>query len=205
VRFSKDGQRVFAGCRDGTLLTVDCTAKKEASAVHAHDGGIFAMDLSQDQIITAGTDGFVRIWDATDCSKNCEWKAHESRVRDVLLLPCGTKVASASLDGEIRIWSLDGHMLHRLIGHSGPVVSLAISNDQQTIVSGGDDGQVLFWDAVTGDLQIRIAGHQDPVTDLIFTTKGEQLISSGLDGDVLLWGRNRRSMNASGEMKSPMN
>ncbi len=199
LRFSSDGTKLFVACRNGTLNVIDCENWTSGAFIEAHKGGIFGMDVHHDRVVTTGTDGIVRVWKTSDLSKAAEWKAHERRIRDVLVLPDGDRVATASLDGEIRIWTLDGNLQNRLIGHSGGVVSLALSGDQQTLVSGGDDGQLVFWDSVTGDIQLRFTGHQDSITDLTFTPHRNQLVSAGYDDQLLLWGRDNTQNNSPAE------
>jgi WD40 repeat protein len=93
------------------------------------------MDVHHDRVVTTGTDGIVRVWKTTDLSKVAEWKAHERRIRDVLVLPDGDRVATASLDGEIRIWTLDGNLQNRLIVHR--LRSMLVAGDRQQILLPG--------------------------------------------------------------------
>jgi WD40 repeat protein len=59
--------------------------------------------------------------------------------------PTGQTLASASADGTIKLWSLEGKELQTLQGHSAEVYSVSFSPDGQTLASASDDGTVILW------------------------------------------------------------
>ena len=61
--------------------------------------------------------------------------------------PDGRKLASSSADQTIRTWDVASHkVLDVLRGHRLEVWRLALLPDNKTLVSGGKDGTVCFWD-----------------------------------------------------------
>jgi WD40 repeat protein len=58
----------------------------------------------------------------------------------------GGVVVSGGDDGVVCVWNGgSGALRHRLEGHKGVVLGVAVSGDGRVVVSGGSDGKVLVW------------------------------------------------------------
>jgi WD40 repeat protein len=80
-------------------------------------------------------------------------EGHQDEVMALAFSPDGSQLASASLDGTIRLWSLPGGELEReLTGHEAGVLTLDYSGDGETLVSGGYDRTARLWDVASGEL-----------------------------------------------------
>ena len=84
---------------------------------------------------------------------------HTDAVNGVAYSPDGTRLASASSDGTVRVWdAITGQeVLPPLRGHTGEVYAVAYSPDGKKLASASHDKTVRVWDATTGKL-IRHAG-----------------------------------------------
>jgi WD40 repeat protein len=70
----------------------------------------------------------------------------------------GHVVASGSGDAAVRVWDIvTGLCMHTLLGHTGPVKAVCVTDQGTRIVSGGSDGRVRVWDAVSGEPQLAVA------------------------------------------------
>ena len=99
----------------------------------------------------------------------------------------GGRGASVSADGLLIIWDLQtGEALaeHQL---EVPASSVALSDDGDTVLTGLFDGDVVLWDAVSGDEIRRFGGHTDVVTRVAFSPDGTSLLSGSLDRTLRLW------------------
>jgi len=62
--------------------------------------------------------------------------------------PDGTRLASASLDTNVKVWDVrSGQEVLTLEGHTGFVDCVAFSPDSQLLVSAGGDRTIKVWDA----------------------------------------------------------
>ncbi|MBE9010717.1 serine/threonine protein kinase [Pseudanabaenaceae cyanobacterium LEGE 13415] len=78
--------------------------------------------------------------------------------------------------------------LYTLQGHTAWVISLAISPDRRTLVSGSLDDRILIWDLNTGDRLGALIGHRSSVNSLAFSPDGRRLISASDDDSIKIWG-----------------
>jgi WD40 repeat protein/tRNA A-37 threonylcarbamoyl transferase component Bud32 len=73
-------------------------------------------------------------------------------------------------------------------GHRGPVKVLLFSPTGKLLASGGADGVIKLWDAVSGKEEGTLQGHKGEVRGLAFSPDGKVLASASADGTVRLWG-----------------
>ncbi len=78
-----------------------------------------------------------------------------------------------------------GPLLRTLEGHSGPVISVAISPDGKTAVSGSDN-QTLVWELASGEIIHTLEGHSAMVRTVAISPDGKTAVS-GSDNQTLVW------------------
>ncbi len=91
-------------------------------------------------------------------------------------------------------WHYLRRLAHRdaslLFGHESPVYALALSPDGHTLVSGDQQGILVFWDLVAWRERARVSGHEHGVGNLVFAPDGRTVVSSdfgSVPGEVKLW------------------
>jgi WD40 repeat protein/tRNA A-37 threonylcarbamoyl transferase component Bud32 len=115
-------------------------------------------------------------------------RGHTDSVSTVAYSPDGQCLASASLDGTVKVWdAATGKELHTLRGPGGPVYGVAYSPDGRRLASGHQEGTVRLWDATTGEEIRAWRGHAGKVGGVAWRSDGRQCASAGADRVVKVW------------------
>lgn len=73
-------------------------------------------------------------------------------------------------------------------GHTGSVLSVAVSPDGKLLATTGADQTIRLWDLVTGKpVGQPLTGHTNAITGVAFSPDGTSLVSASLDGSLLRW------------------
>ncbi|MBD2317260.1 AAA-like domain-containing protein [Phormidium tenue] len=102
--------------------------------------------------------------------------------------PDGTKIATPSIDGIVRIWDIQGNLIVELKGHSAAVRGEAInfSSDSSKIVITDERNTARVWD-IQGNLLAELKGHTDMVWRGNFSPDGSKVVTASFDKTARIW------------------
>ena len=114
--------------------------------------------------------------------------AHTKAAWSVALAPDGHTMATASIDGTAKIWSLDSSPPTELatMRHDGPIWSIRYSPDGSQLLTASSDYYARLWSVSTGG-PVAEWMHGGPLLAAEFSPDGRLVATGGEQGTVQLW------------------
>ena len=109
-------------------------------------------------------------------------------INRVAFTPDGTILATAGLDGTVKLWDVATKKeLRTLRGHSNRVLSVAIAPDGKTLASASEDHSIMIWEIASGQRRSTLQGHDGSIEAVAFDAEGTGLFSGATDGAIKGW------------------
>jgi WD40 repeat protein len=156
------------------------------------DDEIFCLAQSPDgkKLAAGGCDRIIRVWDISqDYKLEQSIENHADWVLGVAFAPDNKHLLSCSRDKTAKVWDLAAkESVITFPDHQNPVYSVAIKPDGKVGVSGGEDAQVRYWNAVGEGKQIRaIGGHGKAIWRVVYHPTKPLVATCSTDMTVRLW------------------
>ncbi|XP_031788789.1 WD repeat, SAM and U-box domain-containing protein 1 isoform X1 [Nasonia vitripennis] len=180
-----------------------------------HNGAVNSVAMFGNRLIASGSgDKLVRVWcvkydedgESTSIFQEMNYNpldGHKYSVNYVEFSPCGTKLASCSMDGTTVIWDVEnGSQARTSFVNSGTAVRVCRwSPDGTKIATAGDDEKTILWDLETmaelSDSYSVYEGHADAITAIAFSPDSRYLVTACSEGAWRLFDtRNTESSEA---------
>jgi WD40 repeat protein len=145
---------------------------------------VFSSDGSR---LISYSDNAIQVWDASS-GQRCLTIPTGDLLTDVAINRDGSRLASASLDGDVKIWDArTGRMLHALAEHAGRIHAVCFNHDGQRLASACADHTIKIWDVAKGREVRTLKGHDGSPLLVTFSPDGERLASAGEGSTLFVW------------------
>lgn len=186
TKFSPTGEEIIATGSSGTVERWEFDGTSIEPSLKLNSGAIQSLDYHPlgTSLVIAGQDKRLRIWNLRrDVVKS--WFAHDAPIQKVAFSRDGRAIASASLDGSVKLWEAGtAKFLTSFVGHRGEVRAIAFSDT--ILATGGLDRTIKLWQP-DGTLIKTLSGHQDQIYSLAFSPDGTLFASASLDKTIKIW------------------
>ncbi len=112
-----------------------------------HRDRISALQISDDELtlFSSSDDGTLCVWSLADCRRQTRLVSQSWDVSAIAATP--SLLISGGANGALQLWDWqNGVAIERWRQHRGKISGLAISPNQQILVSSSHDGTIRFWD-----------------------------------------------------------
>jgi guanine nucleotide-binding protein G(I)/G(S)/G(T) subunit beta-1 len=174
--WSSDSQQIVSASQDGKLIIWNAltTLKVQAVPLKSHWVMTCAYAPSGNLLECGGLDNICSLYNIkTDSTKPYrELTAHTGYLSCCKFIS-DRHIVTSSGDMSCILWDIELNQPSiKFLEHTGDVMSIAISPDQQTFVSGSCDAHAKLWDVRTGKCTHTFTGHESDINSVQFFPNG---------------------------------
>lgn len=112
---------------------------------------------------------------------------HEAMVEALAGSPDGRLVATAALDGQLRLWDASAGAQLREVQLDSSASALAFASDGKLLIAGCHDGTAVLLEVPSLAVRRVLRGHREPVTAVAAAGSRRLVVTAGEDGTVRTW------------------
>ncbi|GAB1519171.1 proteinral transcription repressor [Rhizoctonia solani] len=185
VAISPDGRLVAAGSLDTIVRIWETHTGNLVERLRGHQDSVYSVAFTPDGrgLVSGSLDKSLKYWDLRGLLQNS---------RMATPLPQGGNIPSNSTNFPGGLGRKEGGekgsvCTTSFLGHKDYVLSVAVSPDNQWIVSGSKDRGVQFWDPRSATQQLMLQGHKNSVISIDLSPAGGLLATGSGDWQARVW------------------
>ncbi len=194
IAVSPNGTWLASGSDDKTIKIWDMETGECRATLEGHTEEVRALVITHDRgtLFSGSNDNTIRCWQVLTGQATAVIRGHNHFVLGLAVFKHGTRLASCSANEgppTIRLWNTATHRRLSTFKdeENGFVNSIAVSQNGDSLVSGGSDKLVKVWDVASGALLMALSGHSDSVKSVQITPDCQFAISGSKDKTIKIW------------------
>lgn len=198
VQVSPDGRYLLTASYDNTARLWDIATSQELRTFIGHTNILGDANFSPDGqlVVTSSRDKTARLWDVTTGQELRRFLGHTAAVDSARFSPDGRYILTSSVDRTARLWDIYAENEPRVLSlplrtlHSTTMLFIDFAQDNQQIIMGMANGDVLYWHSQTGQILTLTESKLDPhafLNDMTLSADATLAATASGDGMIRLW------------------
>lgn len=206
VAFSPDGEQILSGGKDATVRVWNAESGELVKVFRGHGDDINAVSISKDSQYGYSTaqDGTVRMWYLKEeLAPGFIEKVNKYAIINVSLSPSGNEIAFTGLDRVFNEAADEWKKIYPLYiadlttnglenieqrrGHDRIAWGLSWSPDGNTIVTGGNDDRLFFWDVNDKYKRDKVLPNSGNIWDIEYSPDGQKVFVATSKNDIIVY------------------
>ena len=182
------GRELAAGGKDMVVRVWDCDTGVQLCALSRHPDEVSALGwMSDSQLVTAGSQGNMIIWEVEQRRHVRHLRPHQEHVSNLIVSKTGGWYLTSSWDKSIRMWN--PHHRERFVFPAGSqaVTAVTLTQDEKLLCAGYWDGSIRVWDVETGRLFDEINAHAGSLIGCAVLPGSHSLVTVDQEGILKSW------------------
>ena len=199
VAISADSKTIASSSYDQTVKLWCIDSKQCWQTLQRHTNFVWSVAFhpTQPTLASGGEDHTARLWNMRTGQCTTTIQGYSNSIYAIASSTKHQLIASGHEDQTIKLWKLNRQSLtedtsphypfQTLRGHTGRVLSVAFSPDEQILASGSPDHTVRLWNHHTGDCLRTLRGHISWVWAIAFHPNSKLIASVSYDHSIRIW------------------
>ncbi len=184
------GEQLLSGAQNGSLVLWNTASGSILREFNTPNNGVWSVGFGSDELLlSGGQDGLLREWRVNGDEPVRVLRGHTDRILSIATRD--NRALTASADGTVRLWSLDGDLLLGDFEDTGSteagVNDLALSPDGRYLLSGGAFGSLALWDTVTNEVVQRFTLLNTSIFAVAYHSDGRHVFTGAQNGSIFMW------------------
>jgi len=195
LAWSHDNRQVVSASQDGKLIVWNAltTYKIHAIPLRSHWVMTCAYSPTGNFVACGGLDNMCSVYNLRNANNNQQIKVQRELSAHTGYLSCSRFLAdrhilTSSGDMSCILWDVDhGQAVQKFTEHTGDVMSVSVSPDQNTFVSGACDAHAKIWDVRSGKCVQTFVGHESDINSVQYFPNGLSFATGSDDASCRLY------------------